>query len=47
MNSAVLEATAKQSPCAGNIIAVFIPITFPYEFTSGPPEFPGFNAASV
>ena len=29
------------------LIWVFIPITFPLEFNSGPPEFPGFIAASV
>ena len=38
---------AKQIPWAGRIIAVFTPITSPAEFTSGPPELPGFKAASV
>ena len=33
---AVLAAIAKQSPCAGRITAVFTPMTFPEEFTSGP-----------
>src|SRR6184192_2353173 len=46
-NLAVLLAIAKQMPCAGRIIAVFTPITSPAELTSGPPELPGFNAASV
>src|SRR5689334_4612017 len=45
--SAVLEAIAKQIPCAGTMTAVFTPITAPAESTSGPPELPGFNAASV
>src|SRR5207253_1748168 len=38
---------AKQMPCAGRIIAVFTPITSPAELTSGPPELPGFSAASA
>ena len=46
-NSAVLLAMAKQIPCAGRMIAVFTPMTSPRELTSGPPELPGFNAASV
>ncbi len=46
-NFAVLIPIAKQIPCAGRIVAVFTPITAPDEFTNGPPEFPGFNAASV
>ena len=46
-NFAVLMAIAKQSPCAGRIIAVLTPMTSPRESTSGPPEFPGFSAASV
>gem|GEM_PF-5257848 len=29
------------------MIAVLIPITFPSESSKGPPEFPGFMAASV
>src|SRR6476659_2504383 len=46
-NFAVLLAIAKQTPCAGRIIAVLTPITSPAEFASGPPEFPGFDAASA
>ena len=46
-NSAVLLAMAKQIPCAGRMTAVFTPMTSPREFTSGPPELPGFNAVSV
>ena len=38
---------AKQIPCAPWITAVFTPITSPRELTNGPPEFPGFSAASV
>ena len=38
---------AKPIPCAYGIFAVFIPMTFPLESISGPPEFPGFIAASV
>ena len=38
---------AKQIPCAGRIDAVFTPMTSPRELTSGPPELPGFSAASV
>ena len=30
-----------------DIIAVFIPINSPFEFTSAPPELPGLIAASV
>src|ERR1051326_909400 len=44
---AVLTAMAKQIPCAGRITAVLTPMTSPRELTSGPPELPGFNAASV
>ena len=44
---AVLIAIAKQIPWAGRIMAVFTPITCPRESTSGPPELPGFRAASV
>ncbi len=32
---------------AGDIIAVLTPIISPFEFTKGPPEFPGFMLASV
>jgi len=46
-NFAVLIPIAKQIPCAGRIVAVLTPITWPRESTSGPPEFPGFKAASV
>ena len=46
-NLAVLIAMAKQIPCAGRIIAVLTPMTLPRESTSGPPELPGFKAASV
>ena len=46
-NFAVLIAIAKQIPCAGRIIAVLTPMTSPRELTSGPPELPGFSAASV
>ena len=38
---------AKQIPCAGRMVAVFTPTTRPAESTSGPPELPGFSAASV
>ena len=44
---AVSTPTAKHSPCAPGMIAVFTPITSEAEFTSGPPELPGFSAASV
>ena len=43
----VLMAMAKQMPCAGKIIAVLTPMTRPVESSRGPPELPGFNAASV
>ena len=43
----VLTAMAKQIPCAGRIIAVLTPMTRPRASQSGPPEFPGFSAASV
>ena len=33
--------------CAPKTIAALIPIASPFKFTSGPPEFPGFIAASV
>ena len=46
-NRAVLLAMAKQSPCAGRIMAVLTPITSPRVVTSGPPELPGLSAASV
>ena len=42
-----LAATAKQMPCAPMIIAVLMPMTSPLDETSGPPELPGFSAASV
>ena len=39
---------AKPKPAPGPLLTnVFIPITSPLEFMSGPPEFPGFIAASV
>ncbi len=38
---------AKQMPCAGRITAVLTPMTSPRASTSGPPELPGLNAASV
>ena len=44
---AVLEATAKQMPCAPAMTAVLTPMTSPAEETSGPPELPGLSAASV
>ena len=44
---AVLLDTAKHRPCAPPIIAVLMPITSPDDATSGPPELPGFSAASV
>ncbi len=44
---AVLIGTAKQIPCAAITIAVFIPITSAWDVTNGPPELPGFKAASV
>ena len=43
----VADGMAKQIPCAAGMIAVFTPTTRPCESTSGPPEFPGFSAASV
>ncbi len=46
-NLAVLIAIAKQIPWAGRIMAVLTPMTLPRESTSGPPELPGFRAASV
>src|ERR1700752_2928619 len=46
-NCAVLLATAKQMPCAPAMTAVLMPITSPPDDTSGPPELPGFSAASV
>ncbi len=39
--------TEKQMPCAAAMIAVLTPITRPAESSSGPPELPGFSAASV
>ena len=44
---AVLVGTAKLMPCTPTIAAVLIPTTSPALVTSGPPEFPGFSAASV
>ena len=44
---AVLTGTAKQIPCAPWMMAVLMPTTRPRESTSGPPELPGFSAASV
>src|SRR5947208_291304 len=44
---AVLMPTAKQIPWAGRITAVLTPTTRPRASTSGPPELPGFKAASV
>ena len=44
---AVLVGTAKLMPCTPAIAAVLIPTTSPALVTSGPPEFPGFKAASV
>src|SRR2546422_959377 len=46
-NFAVFMATAKQIPWAGRMTAVLTPTTRPRESTSGPPELPGFKAASV
>ena len=43
----MFTATAKQMPCAGRMTAVLTPITLPRESSKGPPEFPGFSAASV
>ena len=48
----VLIGTAKPMPmlparCASVKIAVFMPITSPRTFSSGPPELPGLIAASV
>ncbi len=42
-----IDPRGKQIACACGIIAVFTPITRPFESTSGPPEFPGLSAASV
>ena len=44
---AVSIAVEKQIACAPGMMAVFTPITCPAELISGPPELPGFNAASV
>ena len=39
---------AKPKPAPGPLLTnVLIPITSPFELMSGPPEFPGFIAASV
>ena len=40
-------ATAKLIDCAPRMIAVLTPTTSPRELSSGPPELPGFSAASV
>jgi hypothetical protein len=45
--AAVSIATAKLIDCAPRITAVLTPTTSPREFSSGPPELPGFSAASV
>ena len=47
MRRAVLIGTAKLMPCTPRIAAVFTPTTSPRLVTSGPPELPGFSAASV
>ena len=45
---AKLIGIAKPKPAPGPLLTnVFIPITSPLEFMSGPPELPGFIAASV
>jgi hypothetical protein len=44
---AVVAGIAKQMPCAIGMIAVLMPMTFACVSTSGPPELPGFRAASV
>ena len=45
---ALLIGIAKLKPAPGpDLIRVFIPITSPLLFSSGPPELPGFIAASV
>ena len=44
---AVCAGTANPMPCAHGSIAVVIPTTAPCASTSGPPELPGFTAASV
>ena len=45
---AKLIGIAKPKPAPGPLLTkVFIPITSPFELISGPPEFPGFIAASV
>ena len=46
-NWAVWMGIAKQIPWAGRITAVFTPTTSPRDETRGPPELPGFRAASV
>jgi hypothetical protein len=45
--AAMSTATAKHIDCAPRMIAVLMPMTSPREFSSGPPELPGFSAASV
>jgi hypothetical protein len=44
---AVALDTAKHRPCAPWMTAVLMPTISPRAVTSGPPELPGFNAASV
>ncbi len=44
---AVAAGMAKQIPWAFGMIAVFTPTTREWVSTSGPPELPGFSAASV
>ena len=48
MNSfAVFTGIAKLNPWPPITIAVLTPTTSPFAITSGPPELPGFNDASV
>jgi hypothetical protein len=42
----IANPTPAYTPVLENI-AVFIPITCPWVLSKGPPEFPGFTAASV
>jgi len=46
----VLEGMANPTPEYSPVsekIALLIPITCPFKLSNGPPEFPGFMAASV